>query len=75
MCRSKNCSSLMGGYDEVRLTLGRKRRWEVEKMLATWKAIPQAALKFYLLYREYGLQETILIAVRLFFCIWLFERV
>ena len=43
-------------------------------MLATLKAIPQAALKFYLLYREYGLQETILIVVGLFFCVWLFER-
>ena len=29
----------------------------------------------YLLYREYGLQETILIVVGLFFCVWLFERV
>ena len=56
----------MSEYDEVR---------EVEKMLATLKAIPQAALKFYLLYREYGLQETILIVFGLFFCIWLFERV
>ena len=32
-------------------------------------------LKFYLLYREYGLQETILIVVGLVFCVWLFERV
>jgi len=32
-------------------------------------------LKFYLLYREYGLQEMILIVFGLFFCVWLFERV
>lgn len=61
----------MSEYDEVRLALG----GEVEKMLVTLKAIPQAALKFYLLYREYGLQETILIVVGLVFCIWLFEWV
>jgi len=28
-----------------------------------------------LLYREYGLQETILIVLGIVFCVWLFERV
>lgn len=48
-------------------------------MLAALENLPQVicktVTKLYLLYREYGLQETILIVLGIVFCVWLFERV
>lgn len=48
-------------------------------MLAALENLPQVICKtvpkLYLLYREYGLQETILIVLGIVFCVWLFERV
>ena len=59
-----------------------ERQWlgkGMETMLAALEKLPQvickAVPKLYLLYREYGLQETILIVVGIFFCVGLFERV
>ena len=50
-----------------------------EAMLAALENLPQVICKtvpkLYLLYREYGLQETILIVLGIVFCVWLFERV
>lgn len=57
----------MSEYDEVRLALG----GEVEKMLATLKAI----LNLYLLDRAGELQDAILIVGGAVFFIWLFERI
>lgn len=61
----------MSEYDEVRLALERKWIWEVEKMLATLKAI----LNLYLLDRAGELQDAILIVGGAVFFIWLFERI